>query len=147
MLNPNKKYLTQQLTSAPFKWRCFLLILPRKIVTAAIREAKVTYRDRYFESSAKAAVPGLLPLRFVVSISWTKHNLLTGVHWASQIKHKSLVIVLLLARPASSQLLQLALAANNNNNLTKAQTSICSSPDIQRKKRLFISKKNIQRQC
>lgn len=27
MLNPNKKYFTQQLTSAPLKWCCFLLML------------------------------------------------------------------------------------------------------------------------
>lgn len=34
MLNPNRKYFTQQLTSAPLKWWCFLLILPRMLVAS-----------------------------------------------------------------------------------------------------------------
>lgn len=38
MLNPNKMYFTQQLTSVPLKWRRFLLILPGMVV--AVCEAR-----------------------------------------------------------------------------------------------------------
>lgn len=53
MLNPNKKYLTQQLTSAPLKWCCFLLILSRAANAVVLIQRSANVNVKYKRNGKK----------------------------------------------------------------------------------------------
>lgn len=81
MLNPNKKYLTQQLTSAPLKWCCFLLILSRaaNAVVLIQRSANVKYK-RNGKNSIRKRFMHMQPSTFPPKLRTSNTSQTTTLH-------------------------------------------------------------------